>query len=1784
MKWLDLGHYHVSLELWLNAKREYHMVALGGSPESRALLKELGGEEQTVFKSHEGGASAVLFPPASGRIASEEWLARFPEAKLAERELDDILKVRPAADGAISNQVIQDVIQRSEMLLAAVAEEERLRREAEAAIPFFAEPSLPPIPEFDAPVVATSTPTSAAADAGFDSHVVAAGEQPAGELPGPAPQNDSAGSTFEQASVAAQEIVEPEQPREPVLSQWISSLHADDDRALVEVAHGLAGLTPEKMAEILGQQPSSLMLRGRGLSVSIQLLEAMPTDSRAVLTVLGNAQGLIDQINELQASRRAWPIVGAVWGKPRESDAMIVLMLDGTLPESAWIKQLSVEQMRQISSEAEMGAYINEIWRTTYGQATEIVSAPAPVQAPRGADDLGDDAGRGAVPPVRGSSERGGVASADGRGTRAPVADGAGRGGNDARGSRPAGGDVLAGNERGAAAGRVVEPAGAGQGAAEPGANDRNAGRDDRGVSRRQPRRGRPDDEQLGRGGEQEVPAGGGTERQDAVRARTRRADRKDRQQLISEETADDRRQTYIPGSRIPAQGTMVPLNLASPVRRALEKVVAEYGDIDQFVGERLGFDIDGLIDRFYAEQVDALALALRCVDNSRGFVLGDMTGIGKGRVLAGLARYGVRQDMRVVFVTDRPPLFNSMAREIAVMGTHHLINQQNLLVINSGEVVTSEMGDELCRGLPTEEVRELIERGVVPDDVKLVFLTHSQLSHAATPGSKAEWIINMSRGAMLLIDESHLSAGTDSHCGRNLRAMRDNARAQVFSSATFAKEAKNLSLYSTTDLGLIPGGEVALLDQLQRGGAAAQESIPVLLAEEGQYVRREHDLSQAIYRNLDASPEHFDAIRERMDAISRALRHMLAVQSIVSGLAARYNTGTRNPGETAIEAAGRTIGLQSNHFSSGIHHFTSQALLAVQADAFADAAIASLRNNEKPVFMFKSTMDAVIGDMAQMLMEQDINPEGARIETSFAQVLRRMAERALKVRLDARNGRGTFLINLLDPVAQMPRGARANDVFTALLDRVQLDLQQEMIAFEQALEAIPNDVPLSPIDHIRERIEAAGYSVGELTGRTWKLSRMSATEYQLNRRTDGHKRQRQGIINAYNSGAANALLLNKVGATGIDLHADLRFQDQRLRNMFMVDFDDDINVVMQTMGRVYRANQAQPPAYSMWNSPIPVSRRPMAVLRRKLANLMAQTRGSREVDAADQVPDLFNWVGDEVALDYLRNNPDIARRLDIELGREEERLRNGNGGLVNRLTGLALLLPCDAQEDLFDDLEDAYVNKIESLLSRGISPFHSRHLDIKAAMVDEVEVEARSGSSVFQAPVSLRKLRYEIDVHAFRSDELAQILERNRENLTVAGGASQEFGDRPLEVVLNTVRATLRERQQQTFDLFLHERFGSIEEAVASEHDNAVAKSEQTLNAFEMIAPNLQIGAAVQLDVGRDAPLVANVVGIFPARSSLLHSLVSWEVQLVSPDTEYRSFRTGLDRLVTDATLVLQREKAQLAEGEEFTRTLADVMFVPELDLPRVYDAGHPAYQRYDQAASGKLEIERFMLCGNLLRAIEIARSESKGLPCSFTLADGTREQGVLMPADYDGVALLRRPVVLDDAELAVVVIRRMHERKHAKSYQLPVEVRDSVVENARPTLESRLSAADFTVKVTPTGDNYAIELHVPRAQRKSGWLVKDAELKDLAAGADWEKAGGDLKLALVRFSLNDIRSGRAVGLLDPVLRRLTDLGVSVKTPEKLREAREWKNEFLRQRAAEPDLAIAPQAPELGA
>ena len=71
----------------------------------------------------------------------------------------------------------------------------------------------------------------------------------------------------------------------------------------------------------------------------------------------------------------------------------------------------------------------------------------------------------------------------------------------------------------------------------------------------------------------------------------------------------------------------------------------------------------------FSAEQVEALALAIDNVERGAGFIIGDQTGIGKGRVVAGMIRYAIRNGKMPVFVTQMPDLYGDMMRDLTDIG-----------------------------------------------------------------------------------------------------------------------------------------------------------------------------------------------------------------------------------------------------------------------------------------------------------------------------------------------------------------------------------------------------------------------------------------------------------------------------------------------------------------------------------------------------------------------------------------------------------------------------------------------------------------------------------------------------------------------------------------------------------------------------------------------------------------------------------------------------------------------------------------------------------------------------------------------------------------------------------------------------------------------------------------------------------------------------------------------------------------------------------------------------------
>lgn len=105
-------------------------------------------------------------------------------------------------------------------------------------------------------------------------------------------------------------------------------------------------------------------------------------------------------------------------------------------------------------------------------------------------------------------------------------------------------------------------------------------------------------------------------------------------------------------------------------MQAALADLESHVGNLDEFVAGKLGYTVAEAVGTknrpgyFSAEQIDALALSIANVEDGAGFIIGDQTGIGKGRVVAGMLRYALHHGLEPVFVTQNPALYADMVRD----------------------------------------------------------------------------------------------------------------------------------------------------------------------------------------------------------------------------------------------------------------------------------------------------------------------------------------------------------------------------------------------------------------------------------------------------------------------------------------------------------------------------------------------------------------------------------------------------------------------------------------------------------------------------------------------------------------------------------------------------------------------------------------------------------------------------------------------------------------------------------------------------------------------------------------------------------------------------------------------------------------------------------------------------------------------------------------------------------------------------------------------------------------
>lgn len=1136
----------------------------------------------------------------------------------------------------------------------------------------------------------------------------------------------------------------------------------------------------------------------------------------------------------------------------------------------------------------------------------------------------------------------------------------------------------------------------------------------------------------------------------------------------------------YVAQSKVGEASAMIPRNLQTATRRALEAIVEQHGDVDEYVAERLGWTVGELRENAYLspEQVDAVAMMIHAQERGRGCLEADQTGLGKGRVMAAMARYAALKGRTTVFLTETPTLFTDFWRDLQDIGSEKLFTP---MIVNDGvPVYDPKSGETLVPATPKAVIQRALEEDGVPGEYNLVLATYSQFNRAPASSAKARWIGGATRDAQLLLDESHNAAG-DSNTGRNIATAIGNARAVAYSSATSMKGAKNVLIYSA----LFPESvDVAgLPETLQAGGEVLQEVLSGMMARDGVFIRREHDLSALRFSQVD-DKANLERNKEVSDKLSEILELMSYVAGDINQLVSERNKEIRKLFEKMDEKerAGNRMGAVSMNFGSRLFAIYRQFQMAIKIDLAVERTLAGLEAGKKPVIVLENTMESLLRDMVFASRDD--------AELDDADVI--AGETALQA--------GS---------AQLPEGLSFRDVLRRMLNRLRYynettgygEVQQVFVQSEGTLKMIANiealidefpDLPCSPLDEIRRRVEAAGYTMDELSGRSLRIDEQTDAATGLVTPVVSVQRERPKtqIVRAFNAGETDAMLLTRAGSTGISLHASEKFPDQRQRVLIELQSAADVNVRMQFFGRVNRKGQVSAPEIETLSSGLIGEARPIAMQNAKLRRLSANTTANQDSAALDRhVPDFINEVGDLVARRYLESNPSIAHRLDIAMDLDEAESGFGRqeAYFITKLTSRLVMLRNAEQEAIYEEITSEYHRIIKELDEKGMNPFKSKELDLKAREISRSMFEGGNpaSGSVFEHPVYLKTVQYSEEVLPLRKSDV-------EERIKATAQRYESAYSHPPSVVLRRLVRAVEQVKPNVLQQAMHGRKDTLEEALAEKEANAVQRLCHRVDFIIETLPQCEPGAIVTFSGPENLETHGVIVDVMlPMDEKKLVNPGQYVVHLAVP---------GLSRLV-------ERSLYGLMEDDRLTLRPAG-SYAPKL------------WEAFESAPAGWVTRERCVLDGNLFKAAQLAASNKIGSCVMYTDEHGARQRGVLLHASVQPKHLHALKVRVGTPALAADLMR---------------EVPDLVLTTS--------SAADWDNErdVVIRRDGPVYRITVPGTKTHGGRYFGDEVLRQ----ATGEFAGTRAFMA-ARFAPEKLAA---------VAKRLGELGASLYAPPECRE-----------------------------
>ena len=1171
---------------------------------------------------------------------------------------------------------------------------------------------------------------------------------------------------------------------------------------------------------------------------------------------------------------------------------------------------------------------------------------------------------------------------------------------------------------------------------------------------------------------------------------------------------------------------SVAPAAMVEAMDKTLKRIEEEYGNIDEFVTSELGYDsIDAMHKALAAEQVDSVAMAIYNMKKGEALIIGDQTGVGKGRQMAALIRWARRQGKKPIFMTKYDYLADDIYRDLKDIGCGDfkpfIFNDYKI-----SEIIKDKEGKErkktIFKPATPKQIAEALQNGKIPDDYDYVLCTYSQIStgddisreyennlskeedggsrrrtsRTPKPGAKprkqtkAVLLRKLAKGNYLMLDESHTAAG-ESNQGFYMQTLVRDSKAVTFASATYAKRPDTMPLYALrTAMSKANIGMKKLIEAIQKGGVTLQEVMSRALTNSGQMVRRERDMEGVVtdWTTID-DPETVKKARENYDKTIKAFNAIIDFQKkyiepFIDNLREDLAVVAGNAG---FVRGTETMGISNTPFANKTYNYTKQLMLALKVNAIVGEVDRQIKAGRKPVIALDNTMGSMIDELS-------VGDEVT--ETTFAASLLRGLDSIMQYSRDSGNGGKSTLE--IKPSELSAEGQVA---------------YHELVSF---IKESTKDIFISPLDEITAKLRAKGYNVGELTGRENVVVEDNG-RFVVQKRGETDKAILQ---NRFNNGNVDVLILNKSASTGISLHASNRFTDQRQRVMILAQPLPDIAEYMQMIGRIDRTGQVKRGYYINLGLPVPAEQRFLMMLSTKLKSLNANTTTSQESkDNKVEAPDMLNKYGSQVIIEYFKDNPEIYNKLGdpLKLAKTNKSLTDyqpsSDDSDARKLTGYVALLSTDEQQAFYDDVIERYNNLIKYLDDSGTNDLKITSLPLNATTLARAvssEGNDPTGDNPFAQNAYVEKVEMDVLRKPMKANEINNVIN------TIAKGKDPKQAVEDIKAQYETEFNAKLDKQKRKYEAELERNKETLKKFEDKINGSEKMSDEDKRKAIDDKKESLQQDSDRKNDnaissLEYEHERMIRALDLFKVGGSYLipDNLDTLAFDLTSHGIflGYKAKDNGITPSSTIAVFATldgrRRVEIKLSEGNK----IANVNTTTNQN----YDAAQQVnLTNWDNNIPNITRKTGYIITGNILQAINDSQDENgnfTGQLVSYTDSEGNIHDGVLMPDKWE-------PTMMVNA--------------------------GNPISSAKADIESGKTVISINgeVEIVPVISRYnptAIYLRVPRSKKLGAKYYENEDLIRAIGEKEFYQNSGKLQTAIPN------------GKLDEVLSVLSKMGVKV-------------------------------------